>query len=107
MLVSLPGCLYCERIRREHLTPMRRESGSGVVQIDLGSARTLVDFDGMTRSHDAVAPATRASRRPCCRSDRMAMNFAERLVGAGLPDFYGAYLEQRLAAARQALARAH
>lgn len=28
---------------------------------------------------------------------------AERLVGAGVPDFYGAYLEQRLATARCSL----
>ena len=107
VLVSLAGCPYCERLRRAHLLPMLRESGSGVVQIDLGSAQTLVDFDGTTRSHDAVARARHASFTPTVlllgpRGDELA----ERLVGAGVPDFYGAYLEQRLAAARQALARA-
>ena len=30
---------------------------------------------------------------------------AERLVGAGVPDFYGAYFDQRLVTARKALSR--
>ena len=50
LLVSLPGCPYCERIRRDHLSPLLRESGGGVAQIDLGSTRPLSDFDGTTRN---------------------------------------------------------
>ncbi|HET6598549.1 MAG TPA: hypothetical protein VFG60_01190, partial [Burkholderiaceae bacterium] len=41
LLVSLPGCPYCESIRRSHLLPLQRERGDGVFQIDLGGARTL------------------------------------------------------------------
>lgn len=106
VLVSLPDCPYCERIRREHLAPLQRDAGGGVVQIDLGSEQTLIDFDGIRRTHDAVARARHASFAPTVlllgpRGDELA----ERLVGAGLPDFYGAYLEQRIATARAALAR--
>lgn len=104
LLVSLPGCSYCERIRRGYLTPLAREHGRGVVQIDLGSAQPLVDFDGATRSHDAFARARHAAFTPTVlflgpRGDEIA----ERLVGAGVPDFYGAYFEQRLDTARKAL----
>lgn len=106
LLVSLPGCPYCERVRRGYLTPLARESGGGVVQIDLGSTRTLTDFDGATRTHDAIARARNASFTPTVlflgpRGDEIA----ERLVGAGVPDFYGAYLDQRLVTARKALSR--
>jgi hypothetical protein len=104
LLVSLPGCPYCERLRREHLAPLLRESGGGVVQIDLGSREPVVDFDGATRSHDAIALARHATFTPTVlllgpRGDELA----ERLVGAGVPDFYGAYLEQRIVTARKAL----
>ena len=106
LLVSLPGCPYCERIRRGYLTPLARESGGGVVQIDLGSTQPLTDFDAATRTHDAVARARGATFTPTVlflgpRGDEIA----ERLVGAGVPDFYGAYFEQRLATARKALLR--
>jgi hypothetical protein len=106
LLVSLPGCPYCERIRRGYLTPLSRESGGGVVQIDLGSAQPLVDFDDATRTHDTVARARQATFTPTVlflgpRGDEIA----ERLVGAGVPDFYGAYFEQRLVTARKAVSR--
>jgi thioredoxin-related protein len=104
VLVSLPGCPYCERIRRAHLTPLA--SRGGVVQIDVGSERPLLDFDGATRSHDAWARARDARFTPTVlflgpHGDELA----ERLVGAGVPDFYGAYLEQRIVTARSALSR--
>ena len=35
---------------------------------------------------------------------RQGQALAERLVGVAVPDFYGAYLDERLATARQALA---
>ena len=106
LLVSLPGCPYCERIRRDHLSPLLRESGGGVVQIDLGSTRPLTDFDGATRTHDAFARTRQATFTPTVlflgpRGDEIA----ERLVGAGVPDFYGAYFEQRLVTARKVLSR--
>lgn len=106
LLVSLPGCPYCEAMRRSHLTPLSRDLEGGVMQIDLGSSRSLTDFDGATRTHDAVARARHASFTPTVlflgpQGDELA----EQLVGAGVPDFYGAYFEQRLASARQALPR--
>ena len=107
LLVSLPSCPYCERIRRSHLLPLQAELGDGVVQIDLGSAHALVDFDGTTRSHAAVAQAWKANFAPTVLFfDTRGRELAERLVGAGLPDFYGAYLDQRLETARRQLGTA-
>jgi thioredoxin-related protein len=104
LLVSLPGCPYCERVRRSHLLALQRGRGDGVFQIDLSGARTLVDFDGTTRSHAAVARAWKATFAPTVLFfDARGREIAERMVGAGLPDFYGAYLDQRLQAAQAAL----
>lgn len=104
LLVSLPGCPYCEGVRRSHLLPLQRELGDGVFQIDLGGERTLVDFDGTTRSHAAVAHAWKAKLAPTVLFfDARGREIAERMIGAGLPDFYGAYLDQRLQAARAEL----
>ncbi|HEX7437306.1 MAG TPA: hypothetical protein VF308_11385, partial [Caldimonas sp.] len=64
----------------------------------------IVDFDGTTRTHDAVETALQARFAPTLLflgpgGDELS----ERLVGAGIPDFYGALLEQRLERARAAL----
>ena len=106
LLVSLPGCQHCERIRRSHLLPMLRERGHGVVQLDLGSAQPVTDFDGTRRSHDAVVRAWRINFAPTVLMlDAVGTELAERLIGAGLADFYGAYLDERLQASRSVLAR--
>ena len=106
VLVSLPGCPFCERIRRAHLLPLQREQGQGVVQLDLGAATSVIDFDGMQRSHDAVVRSWRVTLAPTVLMfDAAGAEIAERLVGAGLADFYAAYLDQRLQTARAALAR--
>ena len=106
VLVSLPGCPFCERIRRSHLLPLQREQGQGVVQLDLGTATSVIDFDGVQRSHDAVVRSWRVTMAPTVLMfDAAGAEIAERLVGAGLADFYGAYLDQRLQTARAVLAR--
>lgn len=103
LLVSLPGCPYCERVRRSHLLPLACAAG-GVVQIDVGSAAAVVDFDGHARTHDAVATGLRARFTPTVLFlGPTGGELSERLVGAGIADFYGALLEQRLEAARAAL----
>jgi thioredoxin-related protein len=104
LLASLPGCPYCERIRRSHLLPLQKELGGGVVQIDVGSPAAVVDFDGATKTHEAIADALQARFTPTVMFfGPDGREIAERLVGAGIPDFYGALLEQRLDAARAQL----
>ena len=44
------------------------------------------------------------AKKPLLFFGRQGKEVAERLVGALLPDFYGAYLSQRLETARQSLA---
>jgi thioredoxin-related protein len=104
LLVSLPGCPYCEQVRSTALLPLVRETGVPAVQIDLGSLDTLVDLDGVVRTQDAAASRLQARFAPTVLF--LGANgeaLAEPLVGAGIPDFYGAQLEQRVATARAAV----
>jgi len=106
VMVSLPGCPFCHVARNNYLGPMARDQGLQVVQVDMRNPRALVDFDGQTRSQDEV------TRRWGIRVAPTLLFFgpsgrevAERLEGGSLPDFYGAYLDERVRAARAALAK--
>lgn len=104
VLVSLPDCPYCERVRRDWLLPLQREWDGGVVQLDLGSDRRVIGFDGSPGSHQAVLRAWKAGFAPTVLwFGADGQELAPRLVGAGLPDFYGAYFQERLETARRQL----
>jgi hypothetical protein len=61
------------------------------------------DFDGATRTHDALIKAWNVSVAPTVLFfGRHGREVAERLTG-GDSDFYGAYLEARLQHARTAV----
>ena len=110
VMVSLDNCPYCRQVRQSHLGPMWR-GGQVVVQIDMQHKETLTDWDGQTRSHGDWVKNRRISVAPTVLFfGPDGREVADRLEGASLPDFYGAYLDQRLAQARQRLlprARAH
>jgi len=104
LLVSLPGCPYCEQVRSTALLPLVRETSAAAVQIDLGNLDTLVDLDGVTRTQDDVATRLQARFAPTVLF--LGANgeaLAERLVGAGIVDFYAAQVERRLEIARRAV----
>ncbi|WP_309680781.1 hypothetical protein [Polaromonas sp.] len=104
LLVSLPGCPYCELVRRNYLLPMRQQQGLHAWQLSLsdrGSA--LTGFDGNPTSPAAQISAWQAGFTPTLLFlGPQGQELAERLVGVAVPDFYGAYLQDRLVSARQA-----
>ena len=103
VMVSLDNCPYCRQVRQSHLGPMWR-GGQVVVQIDMQHKETLTDWDGQTRSHGEWVKNRRISVAPTVLFfGPDGREVADRLEGASLPDFYGAYLDQRLAQARQRL----
>ena len=103
VMVSLDNCPYCRQVRQSHLGPMWR-GGQVVVQIDMQHKETLTDWDGQTRSHGDWVKNRRISVAPTVLFfGPDGREVADRLEGASLPDFYGAYLDQRLAQARQRL----
>ncbi|MBI2725446.1 MAG: hypothetical protein HYX42_04270 [Polaromonas sp.] len=106
LLISLPGCPYCELVRRSYLLPMRAE-GLQAWQINITDRRaSLTGFDGKPVSPEVQAGLWKATFTPTVLFlGPQGQMLAPPLVGIAVPDFYGAYLDERLATARKALAR--
>ena len=103
VMVSLEGCPYCRVARQSYLAPMHK-SGVEVVQLDMNSVQPVQDFAGQATTHGQLIRHWRVSVAPTVLFfGPNGKEVAERLEGASLPDFYGAYLEQRLEKGRQSL----
>ncbi len=103
VMVSLDGCPYCKVVRDHYLAPMQQQ-GLPVVQVDMRSRAPVRDFQGAALTHDDLVRQWQIRIAPTVLFlGRGGAEVAERLVGGYLPDFYGAYLEQRLALARTKL----
>lgn len=106
VLVSLEGCGYCQQVRQNYLAPMRLRSGLQVVQIDMHSPHRVTDFDGQVLSHQEWVHQRGVTIAPTVFFfGPRGTEIAPRLVGASLPDFYGAYLNNRLQAATVQIAK--
>lgn len=105
VMTTLEGCPYCDVVRNHHLLPMLRNDAVVAVQIDVrDNRRNLRGFDGQLTSPADQASAWKARFTPTVLFfDDRGLEIAERLVGVAVPDFYGAYLEDRLEAARARL----
>ena len=103
VLVSLHGCVYCERVRRSQLIP-RLQSGQPIVQVDMRSSQMLLDWQGRSVSHDELVRRWKVGIAPTVLFfGPSGREVAERMEGAYQSDFYGAYLDQRLEQSRQRL----
>lgn len=104
VMVSLDGCVFCKMARESYLAPARRDRGLPVVQVDMKSSQPLRDFQDTLTTHDAMVRAWGAKVTPTVIFfGRDGVEVAERLVGGYIPDFYGAYLDERLERSRRAL----
>jgi len=104
VLVSLEGCPFCRVARENYLGPMQRQ-GLPVVQVDMRSVSMLTNFQGAPQSHDAWVRAMNVKVAPTVLFfGRGGVEIVERMAGGYLPDFYGAYLDERLRQARALLA---
>lgn len=105
VMVSLEGCPFCKVTRENYLAPMHTRQGLPVAQIDMRSNLPVKDFKGVATTHDEVIRAWGVKVAPTVLFfGRGGNEVAERLVGSYLPDFYGAYLDQRLLTARSVIA---
>lgn len=106
VMVSLPGCPFCKVVRENHLLPLMA-SGQPVVQIDMKEAQPVRDFAGRAQTQDGLVREWGVRIAPTVLFfGAGGREVAQRLTGAYLPDFYGAYLDDRLAQARRALMQA-
>jgi thioredoxin-related protein len=103
VMASLEGCVYCRIARQSHLAPMQR-AGQPIVQVDLRSNASVRDFAGKTTTHDELARRWNVTITPTLLFfGPGGREVAERMEGAYQPDFYGPYLQERLAQSRQRL----
>jgi hypothetical protein len=104
IMASLDGCPFCRIVRDHHLAPLQREVALHVVQLDLPSRQAVRDFDGTATTHEQLLRQWEVRVAPTVLFfGRAGREAAPRLVGASIPDFYGAYLEQRIATARRSV----
>jgi thioredoxin-related protein len=81
-----------------------QKAGTVIVQVDMRSAQAVVDFGGKLVTHDQLARAWKVSIAPTLLFfGPHGKEVAERMEGGYLPDFYGPYLEERMAKGRKAL----
>ena len=107
VMVSLEGCPFCKIVRESYLAPMRQEQGLPVVQVDMRSQRSVRNFNGSATTHEALIAAWRIEVAPTVLFlGRQGAEVASRLVGGYIPDFYGAYLDERLETGRRVVKRA-
>jgi thioredoxin-related protein len=101
-------CGFCRQLETEHLEPMLRsgqyDSRILIRRFDMGSDQTVIDFNGDKINADEFAERHQASLTPTLLFlDAEGKEVAERLLGYNSPDFYGAYLEQAISTAQQAV----
>lgn len=105
VMVTLAGCTFCDIVRNSHLLPMLRRGEVQAVQIDMLDRTTpLLDLSGQPTTGYAQARAWRISMAPTLLFvDDRGRELTERMEGMGLADYYGPYLDARLAEARARL----
>ncbi|MEY3446613.1 MAG: hypothetical protein RIR45_1368 [Pseudomonadota bacterium] len=104
VMVSLEGCPFCKIVRENYLGPMREREGLPVVQIDMRNTSAIKDFKGTTMTQDALIRTWGVRIAPTVLFfGRGGAEIAERMSGGYIPDFYGAYLDERLRIARALL----
>lgn len=108
ILFSLPGCSYCEIVRRSYLVPLSRDGGIGqrplVRETDMSSHAQLRGFTGEAGSGSALAKQYGIRIAPSVLVlDGRGRQLAPVLEGGDVAGMYGAYLDDRLATARRAM----
>lgn len=104
VMVSLNGCPYCKIARENYLLPLVRQDAVTVVQVDMLSKTSVLDFQGQASTHEQLVEKWKIRVAPSLLFfGRSGIEKADRLVGGYLPDFYGAYLQERLAGAQKSL----
>ncbi len=104
VMATLDGCPFCKIARENYLAPLQRQQGLVMVQIDMRSRQMVQDFSGTSQTQEALIRSWGIKVAPTVLFfGRGGAEVAERLVGGYIPDFYGAYLDERVRVARAAV----
>lgn len=110
VMVSLRSCPHCELVRRTHLLPLLRGGRARGIphirQIELNGQAAMRDFNGRAITHADFAKIYKIKVAPVVMFfGAKGEMLAEPLVGAMIPDFYGAHFDAALAEAISKLQR--
>ena len=104
LFFSLAGCAFCEALRADqlrHVHARRERLGVRVVELRMDDDHPIPGLEP-ARSPRQIASALRVRLSPTVVFLDGEREVAERLVGYASRDFYGAYLDAGIAAARAA-----
>ena len=97
VMVSLDGCPFCRVVRENFLPSLQREQHLTVVQVNMRKSTAIKDLQGRRTTHDQFTRTRGIKVAPTLLFfGKNGSEVAERLVGASIPDFYGAYLQERI-----------
>jgi thioredoxin-related protein len=104
LMVSLPGCPWCELLRRNYLGPMQSEGVAAYEFMINERSRSLTDFKAQRITPAAMSSALKIAITPTLLFFNTQGNeIAPRIEGVASADFIGAILDERLRAARERL----
>ena len=96
LFFSVPGCPFCLEVRRTHLAPRAADAGSGplIREIVISSRRNFTGLDGASTTEYAFADAYKVRMVPhVVLVDASLKPLDEPMIGLGVADFYGEYLD--------------
>jgi hypothetical protein len=100
-------CPYCERALREYIVPFSREEWKDRAlfrQVAIDRTLPVRDFDGRVITHKVLAERYGAVFSPTVVViDGRGQKLAEPIIGLTTLDFYGAYVQNALAAGARKL----
>lgn len=103
VMATLHGCPFCKVVREHYLLPLQR-AGAFVTQIHFLSGEPLLDWQGKVSTHGGQVKQLEIEVAPTVLFYGAGnKEVAERLVGSSIPDFYGAYLDERMKTAQAAV----
>jgi thioredoxin-related protein len=104
LMVSLPGCPWCELLRRNYLMPMRAEGVAAFEFMINERSQRIADFKGQPITPAAFSEALKINITPTLLLfNAQGQEIAPRIEGVASADFIGAILDERLATARDRL----
>jgi thioredoxin-related protein len=102
LMVSLPGCPWCELLRRNYLTPMRAEGVAAFEFMINERSQRIADFKGQQITPAAWSETMKVRITPTLLFfNAQGSEIAPRIEGVASADFIGAILDERLATARE------
>jgi len=103
LFFSLPDCRYCHTVRHNYLAPMLH--GAHIIrEIEVGGSLAATGLDGAAITHAALARRFGVRFAPTVLFvGPSGAELAPPLKGGDTAGMYGAYLDARLATARQAV----